>query len=297
MLLNFSFVKFSYSSYNEIVKTIFFGGYKYVVPILEVLRESFELDFIVTSDKSETDPVPHFAKKNEIEWTSPVKIDKKLIEKIRNANADFAVLAYFGFIIPEEVLEIFPKGIINIHPSLLPKYRGPTPGQTAILNGDAITGTTIIKLDDQIDHGPILAQKEEKVLPQDTSESLYSRLFEMGAELLKEKTDDYLAGKVDLKEQDDSKATLTSKLERQSGFFEIDDNTDVKNLDRMIRAYYPWPNAWTRTDLNGNKIVKFLPENEIQVEGKNPMRFKDFINGYPNSNKVIGLLKKLQDIK
>ena len=99
------------------------------------------------------------------------------IRQIRSQKADLGVIADFGIILASEVLEAFPKGIINIHPSLLPKYRGPTPVQTAILNGDTKTGMTIIKIDDEVDHGSILYQEEADIKPDETAEALLSRLF------------------------------------------------------------------------------------------------------------------------
>ncbi|MDP2638206.1 MAG: methionyl-tRNA formyltransferase, partial [Candidatus Levybacteria bacterium] len=167
---------------------VFFGSSKQVIPIIEVLRKNFDLKLVLTTE----DPKPNLASQDQVLRSYPVvkyclenKIpylsvstlsDQKVKSQLLSVNCQIAILADFGLIIPQEILNAFPKGIINIHPSVLPKYRGPTPVQTAILNGEKITGVSIIKLDEEIDHGPILGQEKEKILPTDTSESLYKRL-------------------------------------------------------------------------------------------------------------------------
>src|SRR6185503_10774343 len=117
--------------------------------------------------------------------------------------------ASFGLLLPKEALDLFPKGIINIHPSLLPQYRGAMPVQSALLNGDSATGVSIIKLDEEMDHGPLLAQETAEILPSDTSASLHDRLFEKGAELLTKILPEYINNKLKLTEQDHANATFT----------------------------------------------------------------------------------------
>lgn len=251
------------------MKVVFFGSGKFVLPILEVLRKNFDLVFIVT--------------------TTDHQLNKETIKKLKKMNAPFAVLANFGLIIPPKILNLFPKGIFNIHPSLLPKYRGPTPGQTAILNGDKMTGVTIIKLDEEVDHGPILGQVEEPILSDDTADTLYERLFKIGAKLLSQNIDKYInphliniKGQIKASPQNHSTATFTKRLTRQDGYFDIKNPPPPEQLDRMIRAYYPWPGAWTTLRVKGKGLrVKFLPGKKVQVEGRRPMSFKDFLNGYP----------------
>ena len=273
------------------MKTIFFGGSKYVIPILAVLKNKFELSLVITSDKTSNDPVPAFCIKNKIEWTSPTKIDHVLIKKIKSINAEFAVLADFGFIIPEKLLNIFPKGILNIHPSLLPKYRGPTPVQTAIINGDRITGVSLIKLDEKVDHGPIIAQRKEKILENDTSENLYLKLFKCGATLLEENLERYLDNEIKTTPQDDQEATFTEILTRDKGEIKLENPPNPETLKRMVMAYYPWPGVWTTTEINNKMRIKFLPGNKVQVEGKMPVGYKDFTNGYSQGKEILKKLK------
>ena len=143
---------------------IFFGASGYVISILEYLRKHYDLVLVVTTEKEPTDAVPTYCKINAISYVSVATLRKdNVVRMLRAINAPVAVLAYFGLIVPQEVIDIFPKGIVNIHPSLLPKYRGPTPGQTAILNGETKSGVSIMLLDNKVDHGPVLGQTEEAI--------------------------------------------------------------------------------------------------------------------------------------
>lgn len=271
--------------------TVFFGASSYVIPLLIFLHEKYDLTFVLTTEQKPTDPVITYCRENNVPYETVLSFRKKpeLAEKLTEIHADFAVLAHFGALVPQSIIDIFPKGILNIHPSRLPQYRGPTPGQTAILLGDIRTAVSIMLLDNEIDHGPLLVQEPELILPNDTAPVLYTRLFAKGATILAEMLPKYLAGKVKPQQQNHSKATYSKILTRGSGF--LDDKLPVAPglLDRMTRAYYPWPGAWTRvTRLQHNpltgKLVKFLPGGMVQVEGKKPMSYKDFRNGYPQGD-------------
>ncbi len=274
------------------VKIVFFGSSKYVIPIIEVLKRDFDLALVVTTERNSFDPIPSYCLSQKIPYLSVSTFSAKVNSQLLNVNCQLAVLADFGLIIPKEILNDFPKGIINIHPSLLPKYRGPTPVQNAILNGDEKTGVTIIKLDNQIDHGPILAQKEVLISSSDNAQTLYEKLFRIGAELLHQNLNKYIKGEIKLSEQDHSKATITRLLTREDGYIDISKIKDQRskiNLDRMIRAFHPWPGVWTKWKMeNGKwKILKFLPEGKLQVEGKKPMSYQDFLNGYPKAKEIL----------
>lgn len=273
------------------MKIIFFGSSSYVLPIIEVLRKNFDLKLVITTEKNPTDAVPVFCQQKKIEFLSVSNLANQIINnKLSIINAKLAILADFGLIIPQSILNIFPMGIINVHPSLLPKYRGPTPVQTAILNGEKITGVSIIKLDEEIDHGPILAQEKEEILDTDTSEILYKRLFTKGANLLPKILTSYLNGSLIPTTQNHAKATLTKSLTRQSGYVEISDKEqEISRIKRKIRAYHPWPGMWIMLRIANRDVrIKFLPENKIQVEGKKPMNYKDFLNGYPAAKELLG---------
>lgn len=271
------------------MKLVFFGSSHYVIPILEVLRTRFDLVLVVTTERDETEPVRSYCNKHKLHYYVVADFrDKKVIDAVKETNAPLAVLAYFGLILPKEVLELFPMGILNLHPSLLPKYRGPTPGQTALLNGDEKTGVTLIKLDEQVDHGPILTQVEEPIRPDDTSDTLYERLFMIGSQLLDKYIDKYLQGQALQTEQDHKKATPTKHLTRQDGYIDSMHPPPPKQLDRMIRAYTPWPGVWTKMKIRNQELrIMLLPAKKVQVEGGKPMTYKDFLNGYPEAKMVL----------
>ncbi len=276
------------------MKIVFFGSSRYVIPIIQALKsvKSFNLVLVVTTEKNPSDPILHFCYKNKIKYISATSLNNSIvIGQLLKANCQLAILAYFGLIIPQKVLKIFSKGIINIHPSLLPKYRGPTPVQNAILDGEKVTGVTLIKLDEKVDHGPILVQQEEKIDSDDTADSLYKKLFEIGADLIYQNIKQYIKGDLKPAKQDHSKATLMKLLYKNGGLINFDNPPSHVRIDRMIRAFYPWPGVFFKYKLdNKEKIIKLLPKNKIQVEGKNPMSHKDFMNGYSQGEEI---LKKL----
>lgn len=246
------------------IRVIFFGSGDFVEPVIETLKKNFTLIQVVTPQ---------------------VELSEK---------ADLGVVASYGRIVSKETIESFPHGIINIHPSLLPKYRGPTPVQTAILNGDEKTGVTIIKLDEKVDHGPILAQEEIEISGNETSKSLLKKTFDIGAEMLPEVISNYIKGGIKATVQDDSKATFTEILTKEKGYIDINNPPGNEVIGRMIRAFYPWPGVWLKTNLSGKEqIIKLLPEEKIHVEGKKPMNYKDFVNGYNEGKEILRKLNLL----
>ncbi|MDO8573864.1 MAG: methionyl-tRNA formyltransferase [Candidatus Daviesbacteria bacterium] len=196
-------------------------------------------------------------------------------------QADLAVIAAYGRILTPSELNQPKYGCINIHPSLLPKYRGPSPIQEAILQGDKISGITIIKMDAGVDHGPIIYQEALELSDNDNFDTLSKNMFLRAGEILPKIITDFVQGKIKPKEQNHKEASYCNILTRESGYFEIDKLPE--NLDRMIRAYHPWPGVWTKWN---NKIVKLHPKGAIggiiQMEGKKAMPLSDFLNGYPD---------------
>lgn len=274
------------------MKIVFFGSSGYVVPIIEVLQKNFDLSLVITTEKFDGS-VPSFCRQNKIPFATVSSLkDNGIKHLILNVKAPVAVVADFGLIIPEEILNAFPKGIINIHPSLLPKYRGPSPVQTAILNGERITGVSIMKIDKKVDHGPILGFENEEVRDTDTADSLYKRLFEKGSVLLLKVLNLYLNDNLRLVPQNHKIATFTKTLKRQDGFTDLSSSSlKTENLKLKIRAYFPWPGVWTQLRINDKLLrIKFLPENKLQVEGKKPMSYKDFLNGYPEAKEMLKII-------
>ena len=205
--------------------------------------------------------------------------------------ADLGVVASYGKIIPKKVIQSFPHGILNVHPSLLPKYRGPSPIQTAILNGDAETGVTIMKMDEQIDHGPILVQKKVPMTSYFAYGKLEVILAEAGAELLTKIIPDYIAGKIELKPQDHSRATYTKMLTRDDGKVDLEKDAP-EQIYNKFRAYEGWPGVFmyhvsrnTKQKirvkiLNCKLIDGKLEITQVQPEGRKIMSLKEFENGH-----------------
>src|SRR3989344_28486 len=278
---------------NKSQRVFFFGSGYYTIPIVEKIKEH-GLVLVVT-----TDPAGEFVdylKKENIPYIySKLKKEEDIL-RIKGVEPDLGILASYGAIIPREILYLFLKGILNIHPSLLPKYKGPSPVQYAILNGDTKSGTTIIKLDEKIDHGPIVEQEEIALFGNETLKNLTEKLFTIGREMIIEivqKIEDGLPIKET--KQDSFGEVFTKKITKDDGFINLDSPPAPDQLERMIRAYYPWPGVWfhapslARGTL-ANKIIKLLPQGKLQVEGKNIMSLKDFENGYPEGQEI---LKKL----
>jgi methionyl-tRNA formyltransferase len=212
------------------------------------------------------------------------------------------------YIIPEIILNIPKHGVINVHGSLLPKWRGASPIQAAIAAGDTMTGVTIMKMDVELDHGPIIATEEEDILPGDTGTSLHDRLAEKGARLLPDALSEYLNGDVRTKEQNHSLATTCHTLSRDDG--RLDFTKTAVELERLVRAYNPWPGTWMDADGQRLKIIsvqigandtkrnpgeRFVHNHlpclacsngssiellEVQPAGKKIMSGKDFLTGH-----------------
>lgn len=270
------------------MKIVFFGTPEYVLPVLTTLHKRF----ITGPGRSPIAAVvtqpPRPMGRKQIKTYSPIDKwahDRKIpifysAGELIGSNLDFelGVLASYGEIIKKEVIDLFPKGILVIHPSLLPKYRGASPVPEAIKNGDTVTGVTIFKMDEKVDHGPIISQFKEDVLPTDTGEALRNRLFERSAEVLAELIEPYLKGKIVPRAQNDSGATFTKILKKEDGYVDLA-KEDKISLERKIRAYSPWPGVWTK--LSDGKRLKILPDDMVQLEGKNPVTLKQFEEAYP----------------
>ncbi len=203
--------------------------------------------------------------------------------------ADLGVVAVYGRILPKRILEHFPHGILNIHPSLLPKYRGPSPIRTAIANGDTETGVTIIKLNEEMDAGPIVAQIKYQISNIKMHSEVRGDLAKLGADLLIKTIPDYIAGTITLQPQDESQATYTKLITRDDGKIDLEKDSP-QIIYNKFRAYEGWPGIWM---LHKNKRVKIIDCQltddkleliQLQPEGKKPMSQKDFINGYGHLN-------------
>lgn len=283
-------------------RVVFFGTPDFVVPVVSALHEKGWLAGVVTAPDKKVGrtqiltptPIKQWAIKHNVPVFAPEQLDQNLHSVLLTLNSSLFIVAAYGHLLPQFILDIPKNGSLNIHPSLLPKYRGPAPIQAAILNGDKISGVSIIKMDKEMDHGPVIITKEIILSDQDTFETLSKNMFEAGAGLLVKVIPNFVSGKAELKEQNHQLATFTHLIKKEDGYFKIDTPPSPEKLDRMIRAYYPWPNAWTKWPFDSfdktqdkfaqgknNKIVKFYPDKVVQIEGKKPMRIEEFLKGHP----------------
>ncbi|MBI2599157.1 methionyl-tRNA formyltransferase [Candidatus Curtissbacteria bacterium] len=275
------------------MKIAFFGNTKYSVIDARILNDKFGLLLIVTKPDKPTgrkrelipNPVKQFAQEKKVPFLEADKLGKNIISKIKDYHPDFSVVADYGLILPKEVLGIAKYASLNVHHSLLPKYRGPSPAPSAILAGETVSGVTIIRMTEDIDAGDILAQKEYELSEDETTDSLLAKLNTLGGELVCGVIENYLDLKP--KKQDGSKVSQTQRLKKPDGFIDLENPPDAEMLDRMIRAYFPWPTVWTKLD---GKIIKLLPNGLIQPEGKRTMSIKEFKNGYPKAFQKISAL-------
>jgi len=225
-------------------------------------------------------------------WTSQDDLATKL------STVDLALVFAYGEIIPKEILEMPKYGFWNIHPSLLPKYRGPSPVAYPLINGDEETGVTIIKLDEKIDHGPIIAQKKLEILPKEKRPELTGRLVNLAYNLFSQCVNTLIQDSLKLIPQNDKDATYTNTLTKKDGYIEMSKLKDQiskspKKLFNLFRGLYPWPGVWTLvaiqnqpgrlnrlkiTDMNlidGKIVLK-----KVQLEGKKEVDFKQFEKAY-----------------
>jgi methionyl-tRNA formyltransferase len=229
-------------------------------------------------------PTKLLAQRNNIPVLQPeVLLNSKF--EIRNSNPDFAVLASYGKIIPQEVIDLFPRGIIVVHPSLLPKYRGATPIQSTLLSGDERTGTSLILMDEKVDHGPTLAERAlEFPISNFQFSKLHDALAELSASLLVGTLPGFERGEVTPVPQDESEATYTKKFSSEDAFVDHGDLEKAEQeggetavlIDRKIRALNPEPGVWTIEDGKRMKLLEgeirdgTLKLKKIQREGGNP---------------------------
>ena len=225
-------------------------------------------------------PVKIWADENGIPALQPEKLDDEFISKLKSQNWDLFIVAAYGKIIPQSILDIPQKGTLNVHPSLLPKYRGATPIHSSILNGDKETGVSIILLDEKMDHGPILAQEkitlwENTILEIPSQSKLEKTLPQLGGKLLRDSIPKWLNDEIKPIEQDHSKATFCEKLKSTDAL--IDLNEDAQENFLKIQAFDKWPKAHyfengkriliKKARLENNRLIleKIIPEGESEI--------------------------------
>lgn len=266
------------------MRIIFFGTPDYVIPVLEKLHKYHEIVAVVTQSPKPMGREKVLSYSAIDSWAFKKHIPRNF-DYVDLPEADMGICASFGMIIPEVILNHFKYGILNIHPSLLPQFRGSSPIQATLISGINPTGISIIKMSEKMDAGPILTQFKEEVLPDDTNETLRARLFEKSADVLLEMIPSYVEEKITLKPQDEGKVTVTKMIKKEDGY--VDLYKDEQELIwRKFRAYTPWPGIWT--NLNGKRLkilsCRFkegkLIIDEVQPESKNPINWNMFRRTY-----------------
>jgi methionyl-tRNA formyltransferase len=247
------------------LKIVFMGTAELSCASLEKLARdgNFKIVTVVTqSDKPkgrelklQFSPVKILAEKLKLPVLQPAKAgDEKFISELRELKPDLIVVVAYGQILPQSILDLPKFGCLNVHTSLLPKYRGASPIQSAILNGETETGVTIMKMDAGLDTGEIISQARTPILPEDSSTTLHDRLAQIGAELLVETIPDYVAGKILPKPQPAEGASYAAKIKKEDG--KIDWNLSAQEILNRLRAFTPWPGVFTFLDGKLLKIWK-----------------------------------------
>lgn len=295
-------------------KLIFFGTEDFSTPFLNALIEGgYEVACVVTKPDAargrSSDPVKPevktVAEQHDIRVLQPENLNK-LADSLSDIGAEAGVLASYGRIIPSNLLKLFPVGIINVHPSDLPRHRGPSPLEQTILDGDKQTAVSLMKLVKEMDAGPVYAKVELNVPSKIFKADLKQLLIEAGVSLMLDKLPAILSRQLKPAPQDDSEATYTKLIKKNNG--QIDWSRSAKELERQIRAYQGWPGSFTElfdvriTILEANTSSKSGEAGEhfisssgllsvycgqgalelisVQPAGKKPMSSADFIRGY-----------------
>lgn len=299
------------------VRTIFMGTPQFAVVILKsLLRSPYHVLAVYTQPDKPMgrgrevawSPVKKLAGEHEIPIIQPKTLKSmEVVKELASFKPELIIVAAFGHILPEEVLSLPKFGCLNVHPSLLPRHRGPSPIAASILQGDQLTGVTLILMDEGMDTGPILAQRRVSISPEDTTGSLTEKLAELGAGLLLETLPKWLDGELKPQAQDESQATYSRVITSEDG--KIDWRLPAEELWRRIRAYNPWPGCYTwwqgkRLKIHeaaplseaGNggigKVIALPPASvgvvtgrgvlelcQVQLEGKRQMRADEFVRG------------------
>ena len=307
---------------------IFCGTPRFAVPTLEKLVDAaFRVHLVVTQpDRPKgrglelvASPVKQCALRLNLPITQPdrIKTNDEFRAQLTALKPDAIIVVGYGRIIPQWMLDLPPLGNINLHASLLPKYRGAAPIQWAIANGETVTGVTSMRLDASLDTGDILQQQELKIAPDDTAETLAPRLASIGADLVVETLRRLQSSSVDPRPQDNSQASLAPILKKEDGL--VDFSRSATDIFNRIRGFQPWPGAHTTFRGKTLQITKARPATdalppaelyaqadrlvvgcghntslellELQLEGKKRTSAPDFLHGYrPEPGEKLGLV-------
>ncbi len=297
---------------------VFMGTPDFAVPALNLLIQHHTVIGVVTQPdrpagrnrQLQASPVKLTAESAGIPVFQPERVRRpEAIETLRQWPTDLFVVAAFGQILPQTVLDLPRFGSLNIHASLLPRWRGAAPIQAAVRAGDAESGITIMRMDAGLDTGPILTQRAIHLASDETGASLHDKLAVLGGELLIDTLHGYLTGAIQPRPQDDALATLAPRIEKEDGLIEWAQAADT--IDRTVRAFTPWPGTFTRWDgkllkvLSGEAAPAEVTPDEpgrvvlrgdqlavatgaglyyparLQLEGRSAVSAADFLRGHP----------------
>ena len=295
-------------------KVVFMGTPDFAVPALNALIQHHDVIGVVTQPDRpagrnniiKQSPVKQVALNARIPVYQPKRLrNPEAIEELKQWDADFFIVVAFGQILPQAVLDLPKIAPINIHGSLLPRWRGAAPIHAAIRAGDEETGVTIMIIDAGLDTGPMLTKRAIPIEKDETAQTLHDKLSQIGAELLIETLPKFISGEVQPQQQDDSLATYAPQIKKEEG--QIDWSQPALNIERLVRAFTPWPGTFTHwnakqlkihsgnngegtaphgqiIDKNGQIAIGtgdglYYPH-EVQLEGKKRMSITDFVNGY-----------------
>lgn len=301
-------------------KILFMGTPDFAVPALQALIEAHEVVAVVTQPdrpagrggRLRLSPVKQVAVAHDIPVFQPERLRRPdALETLAGWPADVFVVAAFGQILPQAALDMPVHGAINVHASVLPRWRGAAPIHAAIRAGDAETGVTIMQMDAGLDTGPMLSVRRTAITPDDTAQTLHDRLATLGAALLAETLPPYLAGEIAPQPQPEAGVTYAPQITKAEG--RIDWTQPADAIERQVRAFTPWPGTFTGWDgrllkvhrgtvgagnapagevvMAGDRLAVgtgdglFFPQ-EVQLEGKQAVPIDDFLRGYPH---VVGV--------
>ena len=301
---------------------VYMGSPEFTVPVLESLikMENNIVAVYTQPDKvmgrglrQQQSAIKRYAEQKGLRVIQPRSLKSQAVKKeLKELSPDVIVIAAYGQILPKDVLTIPKSGCINIHPSLLPRHRGPAPVANTLIEGDDVSGVTIMLLDEGLDTGPILASEEHEIYPVDTTETLTKRLFLEGAKLLETVLPRHLLGTIQPRPQQAEKATYSRKLKKNDGYLIW--NLPAEQIWNQVRGLSPWPGTYTYWNGKLLKILNTIPignqenkdnigkiialgENtdapigvvtargllgliEMQMEGKKRLRSEQFVRGY-----------------
>jgi len=252
------------------------GTPEFAIPSLKVVSKNTDLKLIFTKEDKRNargnkiiySPVKQFGLDNDIEVIQPKRMkDEEVIDKIKEVNPDLIVVVAYGKILPKEIIDIPKYGIINVHSSLLPKYRGASPIHSAILNGDKESGVSIMYIEEGLDSGDVILKETCEITEDDTLGTLHDRLKELGAIGLEKALKLIEVGEVKAEKQDDSKATFVKPITKEQA--KIDWNNTKEVIFNQIRGLNPFPGAYTHNEKNENIKIYKSEKLEKEYDGEN----------------------------